>query len=234
MNKNFKNKLLFVNTQVSTNNEFNNLNRFISIYDNIIIINKDDERKPTETIGIYNIVEFNVRLGLNLGVNPFDFVKNDSELFLEFNELVVNNINTINEKYDKVLFINNLLLKDEYKGQDLMKELMIHLYRTLFNERILLVFLVKPIQYLNFTFFIYRTLKKIIIKTKFNDIDIKQVDVNSYFNLDKLNEKYKNCDEELQLFKLYSSVQSCGLKMFDTEHLFYMSENNMLKLINNE
>lgn len=98
------------------------------------------KKKSPETIGICNINEFNVRLGLYLNKNPFDLIKQDLESFLEFNNLINKNISTINEKYDRVLFVYNLLVKEEYKKSGITEEFVKHIYRTLYNEKTLIIF----------------------------------------------------------------------------------------------
>lgn len=232
MNTIDKNKVLFINTQLSTNNKFNNLNKLVTIYENTIILNRDEQKEPPTTLGVYNVVEFNVRLGLFLNQNPFNDVETDVDLFLEFNKLIKNNINIINEKYDKVIFINNLLLKDEYKGIGLFEEFVEHIYRTLYDTKTLIVFLIKPIQMLRTTFFIYRSMKKIVIKTKFGSLDLSEVSVDEYFNLGKLTNKFS--DLESQTYKLYSKAQKNGLKMFDIDNLFYISESKVIENIRNK
>ena len=49
--------------------------------------------------------------------------------------MINKNISTINEKYDRVLFVYNLLVKEEYKKSGITEEFVKHIYRTLYNKK---------------------------------------------------------------------------------------------------
>lgn len=225
--------IIFINTEYSSNKlnpEIEGIDKIVSNYECNIVLNRDKEKKPLEIIGQYNINEFNIRLGKYLNINPFDRLESDLEVYKEFYELINNNLKEVFEKYDKILYITNPILKEKYRGKKIIEELIEHIYRTLYSTNILIVFLVKPIQTLKNLFFYYKTFKQIVIRTKFNSIETKQVNCNNYFNLDNLVRKYN--DLETQTYKLFILAQSCGLKKIDgTEHLFYLSEKNVLENI---
>lgn len=53
--RNIKKKIFFINSQFSTNNNFNGINNLVTLYETTIMLNRDDEKKPPETIGVYII-----------------------------------------------------------------------------------------------------------------------------------------------------------------------------------
>lgn len=225
-----KEDIIFINSEISTNYSFNNvLSKFITISDNSIMLNKNKEKEPNTLIGSYNIVNFNVRLGDKLGVNVFSAIDGDMELYLTFKNLINANIKDINLRYDNILFVNNLILREDFRNKDIFPEYIKHIYRTYYTDRTLVVFLVKPIQMFRTTFFMYRTMKKVALRTKFDTPDIIEVSMEEYYKLGSLVNKYD--DLEMQTYKLYNKAKECGLNMFaNYEGLFYISEKNVLKL----
>ena len=45
--RNIKKKIFFINSQFSTNNNFNGINNLVTLYETTIMLNKDKEKKTT-------------------------------------------------------------------------------------------------------------------------------------------------------------------------------------------
>jgi hypothetical protein len=234
--KEFLDRLIFINTEFSKNKiepEIQGIDKFITNYESNIVINWDKEKKPLEILGQFNILELNIRLSGLLEYEILNKFEGDLEVYKEFYELLNSNKDQVYEKYDRILYVTNPILKDEYRGKKILPELVEHIYRTLYSDRVLIIFLVKPLQELKNLFFFYRAFKQIVIKTEFNKINVKQVSANEYFKLDDLVNKYD--DLELQNYKLFDLAKSSGLKkMKGTTNLFYLSEHKVLENIKNK
>jgi hypothetical protein len=234
--KEFLDRLIFINTEFSKNKiepEIQGIDKFITNYESNIVINWDKEKKPLEILGQFNVLELNIRLSSLLGYEILNKFEGELEVYKEFYELLNSNKDEVYEKYNRILYVTNPILKDSYKGKKILPELIEHIYRTMYSDRVLIIFLVKPLQELKNLFFFYRAFKQIVIKTEFNKINIKQVSANEYFNLDDLVKKYD--DLELQNYKLFDLAKSCGLKKMErTTNLFFLSENKVLENIKNK
>lgn len=235
MDEDITKRLVFINTQFSRNvieeHEFA-IDKFITTYENNIILNNIDKKKPIEIIGQYYINEFNIKLSKYFNKDVIERLKKNSEVYGEFYDLLKNNQKDLYDKYNKVLFVTNIILKDEYKNKNITHELVEHLYRSLYTDNTLIIFLVKPIQLLHNTFFYYRAIKEILIKKDVKGLNLKSVSANKYFNLDGLVAKYKDYDMEKQTYKLFNIAKNAGLKkIIDTNNLFYLHEDSVLKNI---
>ncbi len=225
---NLKN-LIFTNSELSTNHNLQAINKFVTISDNNVMLNKTKERKPNELIGSYKLININNRLHLKLNKNLFNFAGFRDEYVSSLKVLIENNIDIINERYDNIIFINNLILKKEYRGKGVFEEFVKHIYRTYFNSSTLIVFLIAPIQEYKNLFFLYRVMFKVTIRDSLKSLTLKEIPMDEYYQLKDFDGNYDLEDVKL---KLYSLAQKSGLDMYNVEGLFYINETRILKKFN--
>lgn len=224
--------LVFVNSELSSNYPMNNgLNQYVTVSDNSVMLNRMKDGKPNELIGSYKVININNRLSLKNNKDLFGYEGFKEELFTSFKMLINDNKTIIDERYDNIVFINNLILRKEYRGGKIFKEFVKHIYRTYYTRNTLIVFLIQPIQEAKSTFFLYRAMMKVTIRTDLKKLTLKEIPMDDYYDLKELDEKRDY--EDIRL-KLYSLAKKNALDMYDIEGLFYINESKILKLFNSE
>jgi len=201
------------------------------------------EEKPPHIIGEYGFSVWNIRLAKKISPN-IDIISKliydhrHEDTYNELLKLIENKIFDING-YNKLILIHTLILRKDYRKMGITNEFIEMIYRDFFDEKNVIIALVKPFQYNQIDSDFYLKRKSVYVKKEVKSREIDKIPAIDYYSLDEFNKKD---DIELNTYKLYSLANSCGFKRIDESNLFVfypnktieriVEKNNHLKIIN--
>lgn len=196
----------------------------ISEYEGIISKLQLLQKKLPLQVGEYSISTWDLELGRKLNVNIFELfeIHADEPTYNEFNKLIKDNQSYVND-YDKVVFIHSLVLTKDYRKKQLVEEFTEFIYREYYNEKVLILALVLPVQYNSESLDFYTNIKWIVNK---DDGTLKSP-ASKYYGLDEIISD--NPDQEYNEIKLFSVAQKCGFERIDESYLFKFNPTKIIE-----
>jgi len=180
------------------------------------------EYKPPLLLGEFELSSWNIGLGNKFEVNLNKLIKQHKreDVYIELMKIIKDNDFDIN-KYNKIVFVSNLIIRPDFRKFGLTEEFVELLYREYFRDGDAIIALVKPLQdnpidadhYFN----------QNIVETHLslqNYNDIKFIPAVDYYSLNDLLEKK---DTEKNEYKLFSVAAKCGFNRIGESHLFTFS-----------
>lgn len=206
------------NVDMITNNE-----NIITEYDGNITKLRINERKLPKIIGEYQVSTWNIRLAKLLNYNVINLLKLEfgNDIYDELLELVnYNNFDIY--QYNKIVFIHSLVIAKEYRGRGISEEFTEFIYRDFYNgDNVLIISLVKPLQYNKYNYEHYFNDYYVIVKEKYSDTTSLNVLASEYYDLKPFT--LKN-DVELNQYKLFSAAKRCKFdRISDKFNLFKLN-----------
>lgn len=179
------------------------------------------ERALPTLIGEFTINIYNVSLANYFGANIIDEFELNAETSIINNEIfkVVKNGLDIN-KYNKIIYINNLIFVPNRRGYNIVDEFIEFVFRTYYTMDTLILFYVKPFQYIHDDFNYFSTIKTVDIRNNIKTKSYKKISANLFYGLDGL--KNNESDEEIETYKIYSIASRNGLHRIDNSDIFEM------------
>lgn len=198
-------------------------------YNGEIKLTRVNENKLPKIIGEFSMVMWNLSLMSNFDDDPISHINlEEEEIYYDLQRVLNDRLIDLN-KYDKLIFVTNLLLIDEYKKIGLSEELFEFLYKSYYNKNTLILSLVKPLQEMVSEFKYYSTEKTIKIKSNVRTNNPLVVSVGEYYNL---NELYKLTDDEINQYKLFNKATKIGLSRVGETNIFKFFPKNTIDRIN--
>lgn len=190
-----------------------------------------NKHKPPMIIGEYGISVWNIKIAKSLGFNINRLIKkHDGEII--YNELTKNieNKNIDIRKFDKIVFVQNLVVRSDYRKLEVTEEFVEFLYRDFYDEKIAIIALVLPFQYNPIDLDFFTKKKYVEIREKVGKLhDFELVLASKYYALDEL---IKNkTDRESNEYKLFSVASRCGFNRIDDSHLFMFTPDKTIERI---
>jgi|ERR1035437_492361 hypothetical protein len=189
------------------------------------------EYKPPLLMGEFELSTWNFKLGRKFNANIDKLIKSHKNEFI-YTELmnVIKNGNIDVNNFNKIVFVNNIILRPEFRKNGLTEELVELLYREHYATDNAIIALVMPLQN-NPTDKEYYFEKKIVeIKLSLqNNREIEFVSSIKYYCLNDLLEKK---DVETNEYKLFSVAAKCGFTRIGESYLFqYSPEKTIQRMI---
>jgi len=131
------------------------------------------------------------------------------------------------DKYRKIMFISNLILKPDYRKREISEEFIEFIYRDYYNEDTAIIALVKPIQnnVIDFDFYMNHRNVEIFQSTRKKD-GVNVVSGKEYYSLNDLSKKD---DGEMNEYKLFSLAVRLGFSRISDSHLFLYTPDATIK-----
>lgn len=137
------------------------------------------------------------------------------------------------DKYDRVVFLKNLILLPKYRKHDILPELIKSIYLSHYTYKTLFMVSARPVQSLKdkiesyySDYFIHVPVDG-YVKDDGTIPERETVNVGEYYELNKLPE-----EDEGHYYKLFAKLQKLNLKqMADTPLFYFQTENDILKMI---
>jgi hypothetical protein len=226
----FKIKTFYRNFDFIDKNEL-----FVSEHQGIISYNRIDENKYPLQIGEFYFTIYNTGLAKSCDV---DLIKNnllkhkDEGSYIDLINLIKhdNNFKSTLKDYNKVIYVNNFIIKKEYKKLGITEEFSEFLFKNYYDDKTLIIWLIKPIQLIKDDFEYFMKEKTIEIKSHIKNKYLEQILAKEYYNLNN----YKNIsDIEMNEYLLFDKAIKCGFKRINETYLFYYQPdvNNIIKII---
>jgi hypothetical protein len=203
---------------------------FITEYLGVVSLVRMNEEKPAIQIGEYYVSSFNFKLAKECNVDLIKSIlrhKNEDS-YKDLINIIKNNEIDLNN-YNKIVYINNFIIKPEYRKKGITEEFIEYLYRNFYDEKSLIICLVKPFQLISDDYNYFLKTKKIEIKSFIGEKQHKTTSAKEYYLLDDL----KNIkDIELNEYKLFGLAVKCGLNRINNSYIFTFTPNiNLIKNI---
>lgn len=188
------------------------------------------ERKLPIIIGQYSFTMWNLKLGRNLNVNIENLLVDHTyePIYDEFTYLV-NNKHISLDLYDRVIFIQTILITKEYRKKHVVEEFIKYLYRNHYDDKILILFFTHPIQNNKLMMNYYINNMYVEIKEKYEDVEVKKIPKVEYFGINDL--ILNNPDTELNKIKLFGIAHRLGFECIDESSLFKLNPNKIIDRI---
>jgi len=199
---------------------------FITEHTGVISLVRIGEEKPATQIGEYYISSFNFELAKKCDIDLTKSIlkhKNEDSYNDLINLIKNNELNL--ENYNKIIYINNFIIKPEYRKKGITEEFIEYLFRNFYDKKSLIICLVKPFQLINDDYDYFLKTKKIEVKSFIGEKSYKIVSAKEYYSLDDL----KNVkDIELNKYKLFALAVKCGLNRINDSYIFAFNPKNEL------
>ena len=197
----------------------------ITEYEGEISLLRINEKKLPKIIGEYGFSVWDINLGefLNIDINELFNIQSDNVSYSNMVSLINNNEFNY-KKYNKILFIHTLIIKEEFRKNEIGEEFVENIYRDYYNKNTAIVFLASPFQYNNYDYDYYSKHRKINVNETDN-VHINTMSAFEYYSLDKLINKN---DYEMNKLKIYSTVHKYGFDRIGNSDLFIMNHHNIL------
>jgi hypothetical protein len=197
----------------------------ITEYEGEISLLRINEKKLPKLIGEFGFSVWDVSLGEFLNINIEELLEAQSDNTTYSNMLSLIKNNEFNyKKYNKILFIHTLIIKEEFRNNEIGEEFVEYIYRDFHNENTAIVFLALPFQYDDNQMEYYSKHKKININ-EMDNVQNKTISAYEYYSLDKFMDKN---DYELNKLKIYSTTHKYGFDRISNSDLFIMNHHNIL------
>lgn len=178
-----------------------------------------EKDKLPELIGEFELSIWNVRVANLLRHNLYELLKSEEGVntYDELSNIVSQGKFDLN-KYNKIVFVHTLLIRDDYRGTGITEEFVEYLYREYYNDdNTIIIALVKPFQN-NRPDYLYFINERVVRSKDELHGNEKISTTLEFFSLNKFIEKD---DDEMNEYKLFSAAKKCGFKrMNDDFHLF--------------
>ena len=189
------------------------------------------EYKPPLLMGEFELSTWNFKLGRKFNANIDKLIKSHKNEFI-YTELmnVIKNENIDVNNFNKIVFINDVVLRPEFRKLGLTEELVELLYREHYANDNAIIALVMPLQN-------NPTDKEYYFKEKFVELrlslqnynEIEVISSVEYYCLKDLLEKK---DAEINEYKLFSVATKCGFTRIGESYLFqYSPEKTIQRMI---
>jgi len=189
------------------------------------------EYKPPLLMGEFELSTWNIELGNKFNANINKLIKTHKNEII-YNELikVIENKDININKFNKIVFINNLILRPEFRKFGLTEELVELLYREHYANGNTIIALVMPLQNNPIDTEYYFKQKIVEIKLSLQNYnEIEFIPSVEYYCLNDLLEKK---DTEKNEYKLFSVAAKCGFTRIGESHLFqYSPEKTIERMI---
>jgi hypothetical protein len=200
-----------------------NGDNIITEYAGIISLLRLDEMKPPIFIGEYNFSTWNISVAKLLNININDLISShkQEDTYVEY----LNLNDKMFEKYNKIVFIHNLIIHPEYRKIGISEEFVEYLFRDFHSDDTIILALVKPIQDNTINFDSYFTKKFNTETVNDDDSGYNTVAAVDYYSLDKLTDK----DNESSKYRLFSVAVKCGFQRIKESNLFKFNPEIMIE-----
>ena len=202
----------------------------ITEYDGIISELRISERKPPLQIGEYGLSVWNIEMArmLKYSISKLVKIHKLENIYSELDIVVGEKLIKLKE-YNKIVFIHGLVIRPDYRKLEITEEFVELLYRDFYNDKTIILALVKPLQNNKIDADFYFKNKNVIIKNKIGNVDDYDViPAIKYYSLDKL---IQNNDIELNEYKLFGIASRCGFNRIGESYLFqYYPEKTIERL----
>lgn len=186
------------------------------------------ENKPPILVGDYMLSIWNIELSRQFGgdfmelMNQYDMEDTYSELL----RLITDNHINIDD-CKKLIIVNNLVLKPEYRKRGVSEEFIEFLFREYYHEDNKIIALVKPIQdnFIDYDYYFNHKLIDILNTLRKSD-GYTTITGKEYYSIDELN---THTDRETNEYKLYSLASKLGFNRLNDSHMFIYSPENTIK-----
>lgn len=197
----------------------------ITEYEGEISLLRINEKKLPKLIGEFGFSVWDVNLGdfLNINIEELLDAQSDNISYASMLSLIKNNEFNY-KKYNKILFIHTLIIKDEFRKNEIGEEFIEYIYRDFYNENTAIIFLALPFQYEENKIEYYTKHRKINI-SDVDNVQNKPISAYDYYSLDKFMDKN---DYEINKLKLYSIAHKYGFDRISDSDLFIMNHHNIL------
>lgn len=183
-----------------------------------------NEKLKPEVIGCYEFEMWRNDISEQLGLNLNDYLYRfkDYSDFYHITDIIDDKKIDL-KKYDKIVFVNTLMLKSEYRGMDVTSEFVEYMYRNYFDRQTLMLFLIKPVQ------------NNLDFNDIYNNSTIKLED-GSVIKKSKLFElnKFIDLDFEISEFKLFNLAKKSGLERINGSNIFMLNPTKVLTRMANK
>jgi hypothetical protein len=189
------------------------------------------EYKPPLLMGEFELSTWNIKLGHKFSANIDKLINSHKNEFI-YTELsnVINNGKFDVNNFNKIVFVNNVVLRPEFRKLGLAEELVELLYREHYAIGNAIIALVMPLQSNPSDKEYYFEDKVVEVRPSlqnYNEIEI--IPSVEYYCLKDLLEKK---DAEINEYKLFSVAAKCGFTRIDESYLFqYSPEKTIQRMI---
>jgi hypothetical protein len=217
-NINIHRLLSFKFTQYHRNFDFFDIgDSYVNYIDGSISFVSTDGKSYPKQIGEYNIIKFSLNVAREVNVNIKNIIQNNDDEIYDDLKKIIKTKNHINlENYDNLYFINNFILAENYRKKDISFEFFEKIYRMFYNERTLILMLVKPFQYIEDDYEYFLNEKTITIKPDGKNTKNIKIPAGEYYSLKNL----PFDDVEYSTFKLYAQAKNIGLNRIGNTGIF--------------
>ena len=200
----------------------------ITEYDGNILKVRIKEKKLPVTVGEFSYSTWNLRLGRNLKfkIKKLFEIYSDEIQYEAFVEQLKNK-NIKLKEYDKLVFIDRIVLHDRFRKHDICDEFMEFIYRNYYDSKTLIVTYIKPVQEDLVDEEFYLNYKQIQVKENIKSIlPVKNVLARDYYKLDEFMINY---DKEISTYKLFALATKCGFERVNESKIFIYNTNHTIK-----
>jgi hypothetical protein len=203
----------------------------ITEYSGTISLIRLAEYKPPLLMGEFELSSWNIGLGKNFNVNFNKLIKSHKReiMYSELIKIIKNNEIDIT-KFNKIIFIANLVVHPDFRKCGLTEEFIELLYRERYNEGDAIIALVKPLQDNPIDadmYFNQKIVESHLSLQNYNEIEF--IPSGKYYSLKELlNEK----DVETNEYKLFSVATRCGFNRIGDSYLFFFSPEKTIQRMN--
>ena len=189
------------------------------------------EYKPPLLMGEFELSTWNIKLGNKFNANINKLIKKH-KIEVIYTELmnVIKNENIDVNNFNKIVFINDVVLRPEFRKLGLTEELVELLYREHYANDNAIIALVMPLQN-------NPTDKEYYFKEKFVELRLSlqnynEIEVISSVEYYCLNDLLEKKDAEINEYKLFSVAAKCGFTRIGESYLFqYSPEKTIQRMI---
>ena len=210
------------NFDMVSNNE-----NIITQYDGMINETRLLTRQYPRPVGEYNFSVWNIELAKKFGVDIYNLIK-DYEVESTYGELIelIRNGDIDIMDYNKIVFVNTMILNKDYRKRGITEEFIEMLYRDFYTEGVAIIMLVKPFQDNASDVDYYLNQNAVALKNSIDNPEPKIVSARVYYGLNELLDK---TDTELNEYKLFNVANKCGFSRIDESHLFQFSPDKTIE-----
>ncbi len=231
MNKKKQSRITFKTNSYRTNLDFVDENEnIITEYNGNISDVRIKENKPPIIIGEYSFSTWNLKLGRILNADIIKLINQyKGEIaYAELSSVLSNNVINL-DKYNRLVIIHSLIVHPEYRKTGITEEFVEFIYRDFFDDKVLVLALVKPIQDNPIDYNYYFNDKIVEVReTLGKNHEFTSVPALTYY---KLNNLLAKKDRESNEYKLFALAQKCGFEKIKDSFLFQFHPEKTLKRI---
>ena len=186
------------------------------------------EYKPPLLMGEFELSTWNIKLGYKFDANINKLIKNHKNEFI-YKELlnVIKNGDIDINNFNKIVFVNNIVLRPEFRKYGLTEELVELLYREHYATDNTIIALVIPLQNNPIDKEYYFEDKIVELRPSLQNYnEIELIPSVEYYRLKDLLEKK---DTETNEYKLFSVAAKCGFTRIGESYLFQYSPDKTIQ-----